>query len=261
MENLARAFPEKSLEERKKIARQFYSHFTDTFIESLKLLSISNEELDKRCTGNIALVNELAANGRNIQFHCGHQMNWEYISRSFARRMTIPWVGIYRRIANKIFDKIFYNLRSRDRAVLISTREFKTRMHEIYKKQYSILLIADQNPWDLNNCYWLNYFNKATPFVIGPDKGAVIRGTAVVFLSFKKVRRGYYQFETKVITENAATMKRGELTRMYRDFLESEIKQNPANYLWSHRRWKHNFDASNKSFMKNWIDEKAPPLN
>src|SRR5262245_7665767 len=81
MGNLAIAFPEKSIEERRKIARKFYSHFIDTFIECIKLLSISDRALTRRFTLSMAEADVLVAQGKNIQFHCGHQMNWECASR------------------------------------------------------------------------------------------------------------------------------------------------------------------------------------
>ncbi len=46
--NLSIAFPEKTFEERKKIAKQFYKNLVDTFIETIKLLSISEKEFNKR---------------------------------------------------------------------------------------------------------------------------------------------------------------------------------------------------------------------
>lgn len=261
MDNLALAFPEKPIEERKKLAKEFYSHFIDTFIEAIKLLSISDKALAKRCTINIDAPNALAIKGKSIQFHCGHQMNWELASRVFSKNVAAPWVVVYKPISNKIFDRLFYKLRTKDGAVFVSTTEYRSRMHEIFRKQYALALAADQNPWDLNNAYWLYFFNKATPFLIGPDKGAIKKNTAVVFMDFIKVKRGYYHFETKVVTENAAEMKPGELTKVYRDFLETVIRRDPSNYLWSHRRWKHTFDANNKVFIKNWIDDKAPPVS
>jgi KDO2-lipid IV(A) lauroyltransferase len=45
LNNLAIAFPEKSIAERKKIARKFYQYFTDSFIETIKFISISKKEL------------------------------------------------------------------------------------------------------------------------------------------------------------------------------------------------------------------------
>ena len=48
LENLKLVFPEKTTIERKKIAKQFFTHFTDLFVESIKAFSISKKEISKR---------------------------------------------------------------------------------------------------------------------------------------------------------------------------------------------------------------------
>ena len=66
MSNLAIAFPDKSNEERKKIAKKFYRYFTDTFLESVKFISISKKQLLKRVTGSFDLINSLIDEGKNV---------------------------------------------------------------------------------------------------------------------------------------------------------------------------------------------------
>src|SRR5947207_4058298 len=78
MNNLKIAFPEKTDAERNAIAKKFYQYFTDTFIESLKFISISKKQLLKRSTGSFDMINELIDKGYNINIMAGHQFNWEY---------------------------------------------------------------------------------------------------------------------------------------------------------------------------------------
>lgn len=255
MYNLAIAFPEKTIEERKAIARQFYKNLIDTFIESVKMLSLSAGEFDKRCTIDIEPVNELAARGKSIQFHSGHQMNWEYANWVVARNLQLLWIGIYQPISNKAMNRIFYNMRARYNTRLVSTREFKTSVHSLFKSQFSIGLAADQNTIPEKG-YWMYFFSKPVPFIMGPDKGALKNNTAVVFVNFVKQKRGHYHFETKVIAESTEQYQPGELTRLYRDFLEESIRKQPANYLWSHRRWRHEY--SNR-YDHLWTDNCAKP--
>ena len=257
MDNLAIAFPEKSVSERKLIAKKFYKNLTDTFIETIKLLSISEKEFSKRAVMDLDACNALAASGKCIQFSCGHQMNWEYGHRIMAKNMSIPWVGVYMKITNKALDRLFFTLRSKDGAVLVAAQEFKTRMHQVFSKQYALGLAADQNPGSPDAAYWLYFFNKATPFVTGPDKGAIKNNTAVVFTKFIKIKRGFYEFVPAIITENGASLAPGELTNLYRDYLEATIREHPDNYLWSHRRWKWEYEGGNKY---NWIDRKPAPI-
>ncbi len=256
--NLDIAFPEKSRQDKEVIARQFYKNLIDTFIESIKLLSISDESFRKRVTIDFQPINEMIAKGKNVQLHSGHQMNWEYGHWAIALQVSVPWLGVYMRINNKAVDRLFYKIRNKGKTVLIAVQEFKNRAHTSFNNQYTMGLIADQNPGVPGSGYWLNFFNRPAPFISGPDKGARKNNTAVVFVKFVKLKRGFYHFETKLITESAATLQAGALTLAYRDFLEETIRERPDNYLWSHRRWKWPYKAE---YEKRWIDVTPPPTN
>lgn len=76
MSNLLIAFPKKTPEERIKIAKEFYHNFLDTFIETLKFLSLSDKEFSKRLSGNFELLSDLYATGQNVHLQSGHFFNW-----------------------------------------------------------------------------------------------------------------------------------------------------------------------------------------
>ena len=63
-ENLALVFPEKSLVERTKIAKSFYSHLCDLIFETIKNLTISEKEITQRFQfKNLELLDELYHKG------------------------------------------------------------------------------------------------------------------------------------------------------------------------------------------------------
>lgn len=237
-QNITTAFPEKTDNERKVIAKKFYHNLADTFFESIKFISLSEKQLMKRSTGEFDLINDLVAKGKNVHIMAGHQFNWEFGNLLYSKNLNRPFVGVYMPIANKIMDRIFYNFRKRYGTVLISKNDFKNKRQEVFSSQYILALAADQNPGDPSNAFWMNFFGKPVPFVTGPAKGAVRNNTAVVYVGFHKLKRGYYAFKTTLLTENGAAYTPEQLTRMYRDALENTIRKDPSNYLWSHRRWR-----------------------
>lgn len=257
LSNLAIAFPEKTQEERNRIAREFYRNFTDTFIESIKMISISRKQLLKRSKCDFELINGLIDKGYNIHIMVGHQFNWEFANLVYAMYLKIPFVGVYMPVANRIFDRIFYNVRKRYGTVLISAREFSSKMHTVFSHQYILALAADQNPSNPSRAYWLNFFNKPAPFVTGPGKGAVKNNTAVVFVAFEKPKRGFYSFRAVPITDNGSSHSPEELTVMYKNILEDTIRRNPANYLWSHRRWRHEWKEGYSAIVEESNSVKA----
>ena len=236
--NLQIAFPDKTVEERTRIAKGFYRNFTDTFIESLKLISASRRFVEKRSEGDFELINRLIDKGYSINVMVGHQFNWEFANLLYSLNLRIPFVGIYMPISNKILDRIFYNFRERYGTILISAPDFRNKMHKVFDQQFVLGLAADQNPGNPTNAHWLNFFGRPTPFLTGPAKGAVKNNVAVVFIGMRKPKRGRFRYEATLLTEQAGNQEPVELTKAYRDALEKTISEEPSNYLWSHRRFK-----------------------
>ncbi|MBL0054829.1 MAG: hypothetical protein IPP31_01315 [Chitinophagaceae bacterium] len=106
MGNLEIAFPEKPLAERKKIARRFYLNFTDSFVETLKLISISEKELRERATGEFELVNDLLREGKSVNLLCGHQFNREYGNLLYSAVIDVPFVAVYLPVKSKVLNRI-----------------------------------------------------------------------------------------------------------------------------------------------------------
>lgn len=241
MGNLDIAFPEKTFLEKKEIARRFYINFTDTFIETLKALSMSDAEFDKRGKPvNFEAINKIIADGRNIYLVGAHIFNWEYANLVLSRHINIAPIGVYGKIENKAFDKIILKLRARFGTNLIATHAFKALMPELTKNQYCMFLLADQNPWP-DNSIWINFFGKPAPFIPGPHKAAIKNNASMVFINFAKTRRGFYDFSAEIIIDNAADFSVEELIKKYKNFIEDIVRRQPASYLWSHRRWKYDF--------------------
>jgi len=242
-QNLAIAFPKKTEKERQEITNEFYQQFTDSFIETFKLLSISDKNFDKRFTSNVEVLNNLYASKQSVQIMAGHFFNWEFANWGAAKYGKYPFIGVYMPLSNPYFNKIILKLRMRYGSIMIPATSFKTQFHKYATEgSYAMALAADQNPGNPLSAYWLPFFGRLTPFVKGPEKGALLNNTAQVFVHFYRVKRGYYHSEYEVMTTSPNYFKDGQLTALYVKVLEEKIKLKPANYLWSHRRWRYEYD-------------------
>ncbi len=246
LSNLAIAFPEKTERERKKIARDFYRLFTDTMVETIKLLSLSKKNLQQKFTGDASIMNDVIEQGKNLQVHAMHNFNWEVVNLNASLQIAHPFLVVYMPIKNKIFEKITSDIRQRYGTILLPADKFKSRFLHYANAPHILALVADQNPGTPANAYWLTFFGKMTPFVTGPEKGARLKNTAVAFGNFYPIKRGHYGYEVKLITMNAAELPEGELTRRFVSYVEDAIRKYPQNYLWSHRRWKHSYQEGYK---------------
>jgi len=170
MGNLLIAFPEKTEKERIRIAKNFYHQFIDSFIEVIKLISISKKEFQKRFTVNVEVLNGFYNKKDRIQIICGHYFSWEFANLGVSIESKFPFLVVYMPLANKVFDRIIFNMRSKFGTILIPATEFKSKFPKYTKDKYSLILVADQSPSRPDKSYWLPFFGKMTPFVKGPEK-------------------------------------------------------------------------------------------
>ena len=142
LDNLGMAFPEKSLEEKKRISKQFFKHFTDSFVETIKAISISKKEILQRYQyKNPELVKEFLDQGKSIAFVSAHQANWEWFA-SAPMVFNCRARGAYTSIGNQYFDKIVKE--SRERFGFICYESAKTVKAFSKKKLIPIAVIKSE---------------------------------------------------------------------------------------------------------------------
>jgi KDO2-lipid IV(A) lauroyltransferase len=236
--NLLQAFPEKTDAERTRIGKKFYHNLVDTFIETIKLMTISQGSLAKRATCNWDAINKFYDSGKSVQVHLGHNFNWEWGNAALADKTPYKILVVYMPVANKAIDRLFYNLRARHGAQLLPATGMRQAFLPHRDSQYLMGLVADQNPGDPSNAWWINFFGKPTPFVKGPAKAALANDTTVLFAFIHKPRRGYYVGHVSDPGFDMTTATEEELTISFVRYLEDVIRSYPDMWLWSHRRWK-----------------------
>jgi Kdo2-lipid IVA lauroyltransferase/acyltransferase len=255
MKNLELAFPEKSNEERVKIAKAFYHNLLDSFIETIKLVSASKHFLEKRITANWEVLDPIYKTGRSCQLHLGHTFNWEWCHHVLNSHSKYQVLVVYMPLSNSVMEKLMYKLRTRHGNKFIAANNMSNAMENFKDTRYLLGLVADQSPGRLSNAYWTNFFGRPTGFVSGPEKGARARNLPVLFTYMVKPKRGYYRGFLEVACEDPSLLKEGELTLLYARYMEKVIRANPEMWLWSHRRWKHSWDPA---YTRNWIGENLP---
>jgi len=241
LENLKLAFPEKSEEERKKIAKDFFRHLTDLIMESVKAFSISEKEMSKRYSyKNPELVNNFTKQGRSIALVAAHQANWEW-------SISLPLVldgnvnGAYTKLGNPYFEKVVRSSREKYGIIGYKTSETVKGMQKNFaeKTQGSYILLSDQSPQLHKTFYWNEFFGVQVPMHTGAEILAKRFDLVVINYITRKVKRGYYETEFQLITDAPKEFEDYQITDKYTRLTENNIKQQPALYLWSHKRFKH----------------------
>jgi Kdo2-lipid IVA lauroyltransferase/acyltransferase len=256
MDNLLQAFPEKTENERKTIAKKFYRNFTDNWIETIKLLSISKAALNKRVSSNVDVFYQLHKEGRSVQLNLGHFFNWEYMTLYTGINQPYTFLTVYLPQSSKTTNRLFLHLRSRWGNPQLPATDMARAIIPWRKKQHLLALGADQSPPLGEFAYWLYFLNRPTAFLKGPEKFARLQQVPVVMMTTTKPKRGHYHFEYFLLADHPKEMKEGELMRQYAKHLEENIKLQPEIYLWSHKRWKRQWKPEYKDL---WVDDKPMP--
>ena len=247
--NLVSAFPEKDAQEIGQIERDFFHWFCDYLVETIKMMTISREEMRRRMVfKGTDVIDRLVEEGVSCGVMLGHYCNWEWIS---TLPLAVSEKGVcaelYHPIENVDFNNLFLYIRQRFGSVCIPMEE---TLRHIVRYQHEgkplvIGYIADQKPNWRNIHLWTHFLNHETPVFTGSER--IIKRTRQAFFygDVRRVKRGYYECEFKLIERHSETIPDYQLTERYLQELERTIRREPGLWLWSHDRWsrtKEEFD-------------------
>ncbi|RUT73590.1 lipid A biosynthesis acyltransferase [Ancylomarina longa] len=240
-QNLQLSFPEKSKNELKLIGKEFYLHFCDIFIETIKFWTISESEIKQRCKFiQSDFMSQYEKEGKSVIAILGHYGNWEWMT-SFSAWNDYLFMPIYKPLHNKVFDKMFIQIRERFGAKTLPKQDTLRRMLSCRNQnRFTITaFIGDQTPNKRNIHYWTTFLNQDTPILQGTERIAKKMDQAVVYVCMRKIKRGYYEVEFIPLFDHPKQTAEFEITEKHTRILEEIIKSDPAYWLWSHNRWKH----------------------
>lgn len=240
-DNLRLVFPEKTEKERTIIAKEFYVHLCDMVIEAIKSLSISEEEMKKRFTiSNVQIIHELEKENKNIMMFMGHYASWEW-SVILQRFINHKGYAVYKKIENPYFDRLVKKIRARYDSELINTKETVHKMGAALSRGELIIngFIADQTAKHWKAKHFQEFMGIKVPVLTGGEMLAKKFDMAVIYLDVRKVKRGHYAAEVKLITKNPNDYPDYQITDEFLTLVEAQIHAEPAYYLWTHKRWKY----------------------
>lgn len=238
--NIKNSFPEKTEQEHKKIAKEFYKHFCDLILEGLKGFTISEKQINKRFKiDRDGIIGELYKKGKDIVFVGGHYNNWEILALGIGMQLDHTTVGIYKPLSNKFFNDKMKTSRERFGLILAPMKQVKKFMSEDYGNPKGVIFAIDQSPHKVKKAYWTEFLNQDTAMFYGAEKYAKEFDVPVVYAVINKVKRGHYEAKAKLLTDKPNTMEYGEIIKTANQFLEEDIRKEPQYWLWTHRRWKH----------------------
>ncbi len=243
-DNLVKAFPDKGLKEIKDIERKNYRNICDLFVETCKLLVLKPGQLAQHVKFvNPELIVCLYDKGKSVFTALPHSGNWEWYGKLMHTLSEHKASAIYKRVENVVFERLMKKIRTSYGIEHENMIESKVAFRELVNRSNmlnSILIIADQSPRGVETDYWNTFMNRETCWFTGMEKMARKLDYAVVFVDMKRVERGHYEVRFSMICEDAKSTNDNYIMNRYSQEIERFILDNPDNWLWTHRRWKHN---------------------
>ena len=240
-ENLALALPHLSDKERLEIEKKSYHHLCDMFLEMVKTMTISSEEMNKRFKiTNLEVIKEYEKKGKSIMLIASHYASWEWLI-TLNQKISFLGVAVYKKLANKHFDKLVRDIRSKYNTELVPTSKTIPLIANNQKNNIQCVygLASDQSPKADRIFHWESFMGVEVPVHTGPEMLAKKYDMTVVFAKVKKVKRGYYELTIIPLSDNPKSIPDSEITHAYIKEVEKQILEAPEYYFWTHKRWKH----------------------
>jgi KDO2-lipid IV(A) lauroyltransferase len=246
-DNLRRAFPE--LDDRQVAARaaEFYRNYCEVMAEIVKSASLPGEELDTRLRlRNLHELQAVVASGRSVVLFAAHQCNWEWLLLVLSRQLGCPLDAAYKPLKNAWADRAMRSVRSRFGARMIAAEHLLKDVIGRRRLPRVIALVADQEPKSSERRHWTTFLNRDSAFFMGGEVITKTLGYAAYFVAIRRVGKGRYEAWFEALSHPGESLAEGELTERYVRRVERQIHEGPADWPWSHKRWRLKKNADSK---------------
>ena len=237
--NLKASFPEWDDAHRECVIRDYYRGFADMLVEVMHSLRLTRAELERRVVlRNPELVRDQVARGKPALIVAAHQCNWEWMLLAFSTQLGVPVDAAYKPLVDSWAEREMLKLRSRFGARLIPAQQLLGDIIQQRNAPRVIAMVADQEPVTSERKHWVKFLNRDTAFFLGGEE--IVRATryAAFFVKLKRVARGRYEAEFVPLAAAGEKLEPGAFTERYARFVEEQIRDAPADWPWSHKRWK-----------------------
>ena len=242
MANLDIAFPEKSLQEKKKIARLSQTNLIMVFIEFLWFYGRAHKIHQKTtyAAGGLEKFNEMkaaSAGEKPLILLTMHLANWEMTSQSFQLVDSTNLVCVARQIKNDSLEKIMYSGRT-ELGVDIAHQEGAVRaLMKNLKNKQSIGLLIDQNTKLREGGIYGDFFGLPTTITKSPATLARKFKADVFFTHGFRTKNGFEVRLTpleKTVDEFSGDE---EFSAYLLTQMQGFIEEHPELWVWYYKRW------------------------
>jgi Kdo2-lipid IVA lauroyltransferase/acyltransferase len=241
-DNLEKAFPGISREERNRIALGAFRNYGMSVVEMLWSGGASEETLRSAVTTNNAeVVSEALTRGKGVLLLSAHFGPWEFLVTGLRLRLGVPFTMIVQHQRNGRIDAVIDRNRSRFGNVTIPMGPSVREVLKALQAGRVVALLGDQS--GSRESVYVDFFGRPAATHRGAAAFSLRTGAPIVMAFLVRQADGTAEavFEeldrsglNEYTEENIV-----ELTRRHTALLEQYVRRYPELWLWMHKRWKH----------------------
>ena len=246
MQNLDIAFPNKDIREKDKIRNKMFESLIITALESIKYPYMSKNERLKYIipTGDsLQVMNNIYSKGKGCIGVGGHYGFFEGAGH-FSTAHNFPIAFVVANQRNKLVEKLIDKPRFKSGLRVIHRKKVRELFTAIKEGNF-IAMLTDQNAGKQG--IFINFFGKEASTHSNPASLCLKKKLPMMFVSVSRDKDDIVKHNITLeeivysdIEDMDITMdKKVEmLTQRYTTRLEVEIKKDPTQYWWIHKRYK-----------------------
>ena len=254
--NLLLAFPEKSPEERDQIRKDYYRHLGTIICEAIWFGACTRpQRLARANTGDVQgqeILNEYYSQGKSVVVLTSHTGNFEmygglFVFAAQSEPLIVPENNVcvvFRALSSPVWNEIIKKNRI---APLLDKKHYDAMVETNIALRYALKrkgdamlfnFITDQYPYSEYANAKVTFFGKQTISMIGGITLARKYSMPIVYMYMAQRPQGGYTMRFSKMYDDPSAVDTQQIADEYYRRLEDDIRSQPANYLWSHRRWK-----------------------
>ena len=233
--NIKLCFPELSAEEHEKLAKEVFEEVAIGLLEAAYIwwnnpkVAIANSDFY-----GLELIDEALKENRGLLLIGAHFTSLEIAGTIMGNRLDLDVT--YRQQSNALMDDIIFRKRQRHFKYVIDRLDIRRFFKSL--KQNRIVWYAPDQDYGAKHSVFANFFGVNAASIVATSKILNFNNSPALFVSHHRDQNNRYQFTVSKFNQHLPSESPSLDAQIINDKIEEEIRKYPAQYMWTHRRFK-----------------------
>lgn len=241
LEVLARSFPEKTPDEHREIYAAMCRHQALNLVEILRFAGGREEEIRARIeVSGEEVVKQALERGKGVLVLIAHFGNYDLMGLFASRLLGYPVTIITKTLKNQRLNELWWELRQKAGLKTLPSHNAYRACVRALRRNELVGFMLDQNRPSGQGVF-VDFFGKPASTTPGLAMMSAQTGAPVVPVFMRRRPDGQHVLEARPMIEPPPDRKEETLracTAAYTKIIEDEIRRDPAQWMWLHKRWK-----------------------